>query len=170
MIVLLLVPVLIVVVIMLVRRRPGTVAPSAAGATSVRLFFQYLLLFGLVVVVAVGVSGLLGRALESRPFVQDDLALARNLAFAVVGTPLLAFVTWWSWRRVVADPAERTTVALAFTVLLAGVVSLVMVMTSGHAVLLWLFGVDDVGRAPLATLLTWGLVLGPGHDGRLAVR
>jgi hypothetical protein len=61
---------------------------------------------------------------------------------------------------VVADPAERTTVALALTVLLAGVVSLVMVMTSGHAVLVWLFGVDDISRTPLATLLTWGLVLG----------
>jgi hypothetical protein len=159
MIVSLLVPVLIVVVVILARRRPGTSAPSAAGATSVRLFFQYLLLFGLVVVVAVGVSGLLGRALESRPFAQDDLALARNLAFVVVGTPLLAFVTWWSWRRVVVDPAERTTMALAFTVLLAGVVGLVMVMTSGHAVLVWLFGVDDISRAPLATLLVWGLVL-----------
>jgi hypothetical protein len=160
MIVSLLVPVLIVVVIMLVRRKPGTSALSTVSATSVRLFFQYLLLFGLVVVVAIGVSGLLGRALEPRPFAQDDLALARNLAFVVVGAPLLALVTWWSWRREVADPAERTTMALAFTVLLAGVVSLVMVMTSAHAVLVWLFGVDDnISRTPLATLLTWGPVL-----------
>jgi hypothetical protein len=160
MIVSLLVSLLVIVaIVVLVRRRPGTAAPGLGGATSVRLFFQYLLLFGLVVVVAIGVSGLLGRALESRPFAQDDLALARNLAFVAVGTPLLALVTWWSWRRVVAEPAERTTVALAFTVLLAGVVSLVMVMTSAHAVLVWLFGADYVSRTPLATLLTWGLVL-----------
>jgi len=160
MIVSLLVPVLVIlVVVILVRRRPGTSAPSVGDARSVRRFFQYLLLFGLVVVVAVGVSGLLGRALESRPFAQDDLALARNLAFVVVGTPLLAVVTWWSWRQLAADPVERTSAALGFTVLLAGVVSLVTVMTSAHPVLIWLLGEPDTSRQPLARLLAWGAVL-----------
>jgi hypothetical protein len=150
--------VVVVTIVVLVRRRP-TAGPAGSGATPVREFFQYLLLFGLVVVVAVGVAGLLGRALEGDSGMQDDVALARNLAFVVVGTPLLALVVWWSAHQLVRDPAERTRPALALTVLLAGLTSLVVVMTSGQSVLGGLL-TGLPARSAIGRVIAWAVVLG----------
>ncbi|HET8617197.1 MAG TPA: DUF5671 domain-containing protein [Actinomycetales bacterium] len=151
---------LVVGMVVLVRRRQHA-APGRPGASAapVREFFQYLLLFGLVVVVAIGVAGLLGRALEGDSGVQDDVALARNLAFVVVGSPLLALVVWWSAHQLVRDPAERTSPALALTVVLAGVTSLVVVMTSGQSVLGGLL-TGQAARSAIGRLIAWSVVLG----------
>lgn len=149
---------LVVGIAVLLRRQRAATGQVVANTTPVREFFQYLLLFGLVVVVAIGVAGLLGRAFAGDAAMQDDVALARNLAFAVVGSPLLALVVWWSARQIKHDPAERSSPALALTVLLAGVVSLVMVMIASQGLLDGLMMDHSVGGSA-ARLISWGLVL-----------
>lgn len=161
---------LVVAMVVLIRRRqqtaPGQPAASAAG---VREFFQYLLLFGLVVVVAIGVAGLLDRAFTGDAAMQDDVSLARNLAFVVVGAPLLALIVWWSARQVRRDPAERSSPALALTVVLAGVISLVMVMIAAQGLLDGIL-MDHSISVSAARLISWGVVLaGAWWVGRIIV-
>ena len=61
-------------------------AGGAASGHSVRRFFQYGLQFGLVVVVAIGFAGLLGRFISPATLlVADQVSLARNFSFILVG-------------------------------------------------------------------------------------
>ncbi|HET8768907.1 MAG TPA: hypothetical protein VFM86_16395, partial [Pedococcus sp.] len=59
---LLLLVLLVVGVVLASRRVAGRSAAGPVDVHVVRHFFQYLLLLGLLVVTAIGVSGLLGRA------------------------------------------------------------------------------------------------------------
>lgn len=82
--------------------------PGAQG--TVRRVIVFLLLYVLVDVAAVGVSGLLGRLLETRPaFLDGSGSLALSLAFALIGLPLALVLWWFVWRRL--DGADRSSVA-----------------------------------------------------------
>ena len=81
---------------------------SRGGAAQpVRGFFQYAVTYGLLVVVAVGVSGLLGLLLRGgTTLVADPGALAMYLSFTVVGAPLLTVMVMWARKRIARDPEE----------------------------------------------------------------
>jgi hypothetical protein len=91
-----------------------TSAPPAAGSAqrTVRRLVVYTLLFALVIIGAVGLSGLLGRLLDvGTPLAVYDIAgLAQSLAFTLIGGPLAAVLWWVVWRRL-ADETERSSVA-----------------------------------------------------------
>src|SRR6478735_3393830 len=96
-----------VLVALAVRKAAQRERGGPAGAHALRRFFQYLLLYGLLVVVGIGLSGLLGRLLERDVLVSaDQTELARNLAFAVVGVPLFAGVALWARRGFAANADE----------------------------------------------------------------
>jgi len=159
----LLLPVLLVVlVVFAIRRATQRGVPGAApgDAHAVRRFFQYLLLFGLLVVVGVGLAGLLGRLLEDDVLVHSETALARNLAFTVVGVPLLGVVAWWSRRRLAEDPAEARSLGWVFYASLASLTSLLLAMTGLNDVLRWVTGLDDFSGAGLAGFVVWGVIWG----------
>ena len=88
-------------------------ADSAVGGAqrTVRRLITYLLLFALVVIAAVGLSGLLGRLLVAGTVLAtaDVAGLARSLAFALIGGPLAALLWWVVWRRL-DDETERTSI------------------------------------------------------------
>ena len=90
-----------------------TVPAPAAGSAQpvVRRLIVYTLLFALVVVAAIGLSGLLGRLLGAgTALVAGDVAgLARSLAFTLIGGPMAAALWWFIWRRL-GDPVERRSV------------------------------------------------------------
>jgi hypothetical protein len=149
----------VIVVVLLARRSSGTQTGPAVDAHGVRRFFQYLLLYGLLIVVAVGLAGLLGRVIDEHVLAeQDDVALARNLAFVVVGVPLYAVVALWSRRRLVADPTERESLGWAFYHAAAGLTALVTAMVSLHQVLSWFIASERENRPALARLLVWAAV------------
>lgn len=139
--------------------------PAAPGH-GVRQFFQYSLLFGLLVITAVGTSALLGFAAGSTTLgshTSDGMgfntyALARDLTYTVVGLPLLALVAWTTWRFNRRAPGEFSSVAFATYVTAASLLSLVVVSASLQVVL------SDVlaGSAPDADagarIVTWGIV------------
>jgi hypothetical protein len=99
---------------------PATPAPPATPSTpntgsaqgAVRRLIVYTLLFVLVTIAAIGLSGLLRRLLEvDDPLVLgDNTGLALSLAFTLIGGPLAALLWWAVWRRL-ADESERSSLA-----------------------------------------------------------
>ena len=159
MIVSLVVGIALVVAVVLVARRftAGAAGSGSSEAHAVRRFFQYLLLYGLLIVVGVGVSGLLGRLFDGQiRLAGDEAGLARDLAFTVVGIPLVAGVALWSRSRFKAGPEESRSLGWAFYVTAASVTALVFAMTGLGQVLEWAFGLSDYsGRSP-AAVVVWG--------------
>ena len=155
----LLLVVLAVVVVVAARRGPGRTRGSVTEAHAIRRFFQYVLLYGSLVVMAVGLSGLLGRALDRSPVLtSDEVALARDLAFTVVGVPLCTGSALWSRRRILLDPLERASAGWAFYVTAASVTSLVVAMTGLQSSLGWALDVEPDNPRALARFIVWGVV------------
>ncbi|HSL36596.1 MAG TPA: DUF5671 domain-containing protein, partial [Arthrobacter sp.] len=131
-------------------------ADSAVGGAqrTVRRLITYLLLFALVVIAAVGLSGLLGRLLVADTVLAtgDVAGLARSLAFALIGGPLAALLWWVVWRRL-NDEAERASVGWGLYVTGAYVVSLVLATRNLLSTVTTLIG----GRS-----LQWRPSLAPG--------
>lgn len=142
---------------------PATVPPvptrpggSAQGA--VRRLIVFVLLFVLVTITAIGVSGLLERVIDvGRPLAgggTDELAL--QLAFALIGGPLAALLWWASWGRL-AEPAERDSVAWGLYLAAMLTVALVSATTAIAGSLTTLVD-GEWDPAGLAVGLVWALV------------
>ena len=150
--------VLVAVLVVLAVRRMNTRQPtSAPDGHALRRFFQYALLYGLLVVACIGLSGLLGQLLDRGVVLAVDASeLARNLAFTVVGVPVFVGVALWSSRRLAADAAEARSLGWACYVTAASVTSLLAAMTGLGRVLEWAAGLKDYDGRGLATFLVWG--------------
>ena len=158
----LLVPIVLIAIVVIVVRRANA-APDATPADphAVRRLFQYAVLYGLLVVVAVGLAGLVGRLLDRDVLIAGDEAeLARDLSFVVVGGPLLAGLAWWSRRRLATDPGEPRSLGWASCAGAAALTSLVVAATALQEVLGWVVGVEGWSGAALAASLVWGSVWG----------
>jgi hypothetical protein len=91
-------------------------APSTAGGagTVIRRIILFTILFALVTIAAIGVSGLIERVLGlGRVIIEDDAALARSLAYTLIGVPLAVVLWWWQRRRLVTDASERASLVWA---------------------------------------------------------
>lgn len=147
---------IIVIIVVVAARRRG---PGGVDAHGVRRFFQYVLLFALFVVVAIGVSELLGRAFGAVPREYEDAGanLAQALAFVLVGGPVAAGLSWWTWRRHRADSDETDSGLFVAYVTITALVALFVAATALQGLL------SDAlsGRfAPnrLGDLIAWGAV------------
>ncbi len=135
-------------------------APAGPAQRTVRRLIVYMLLFALVVVSAVGFSGLLGRLLAAGTTLAtgDVAGLARSLAFTLIGGPLAAVLWWTVWRRLGEEP-ERGSVA--WGLYLAGASTLAILLAStnllGTAAAL-LGGQSLQWPLSLATGLVWAAV------------
>ena len=137
-------------------------ADSAVGGAqrTVRRLITYVLLFALVVIAAVGLSGLLGRLLVADTVLAtgDVAGLARSLAFALIGGPLAALLWWVVWRRL-DDEAERASVGWGLYVTAAYVLSLILATTNLLSTLTTLIGGQSLQWRPsLATGVVWAAV------------
>lgn len=158
----LLVPVVAIALLVLgILKLKGGDGRGAIQGHSVRRFFQYLLLYGLLIVGASGLSGLLGRLLVRSVLVNADQSdLARNLSFAIVGIPLYTVVSLWTRRKFIADPAEAKSFAWGLYRTLASVTSLIVSMIALHEILGWAAGINNYSGQALARLIVWGAVWG----------
>lgn len=141
---------------------PGPTGGSAIGLAqrTVRRLIMYALLFALVVIAAVGLSGLLGRLLVTgTELATGDVAgLARSLAFALIGGPLAAILWWAVWRRL-GDEAERSSVG--WGLYLAGTYTLSLIVATSNLLGMLAALIDGerlAWRYPLATGLVWAAV------------
>ncbi|BCT76952.1 hypothetical protein SCMU_27940 [Sinomonas cyclohexanicum] len=103
----------------------------SAAQQTVRRLIVYLLLFALVVIAAIGLSGLLTRALDMSPVLVGSTAggLALSLAFTVIGGPLAAVLWWFLFRRL-GDQAERS--ALSWGLYIAGLYTAALVTAASE--------------------------------------
>lgn len=158
----LIIPVLVIVGIVFgIRRLRSSEGHNLIQGHTVRRFFQYLLLYVLVVVGAVGLSGLLGRALDTSTLVvADQTDLARNLSFAVVGIPLYIVLALWTRRKFAEDESEANSFAWGLYIALTCLTSLVIGMFALHEMVAWAVRTNDYRGSALARLIVWGAVWG----------
>lgn len=127
------VPVLLVV--WAVRHVGNRTGAPRADAHSVRRFFQYLLLYGLLIVATVGLSDLLGLPVEEQSLAGDDSSLlARALTFVVFGLPMFVLLAGWSRRHLQSDPDEARSLGWAFYATVAPLTSVVVAMVTLQSV------------------------------------
>ncbi|SDB81263.1 hypothetical protein GA0111570_103247 [Raineyella antarctica] len=127
---------LLALVIVWANRRHAAGAGAGGDPHPIRRFFQYLLLFGLLVVAAIGTSNLLARLFGSTtrapgpspyPGGPDPaLLLAQDLAFSIVGIPLVALIAAWTWRSHRRDPEESRSGVYAVHATLMALVALLV--------------------------------------------
>lgn len=148
----------VALIVFAIRRMTGHGGGGGDGQ-AIRRFFQYLLMLGLLVVVAIGLSGLLGRAFEGRELAATGGAdLARGLTFTLVGGPLYLLLAAWSRRKLREEPEEAESFGWAFYITAASLIALVVSMFSLHRVLTWATGVESYDGGALAQLIVWGAV------------
>jgi hypothetical protein len=141
--------------------RPGSQDDPLAHSHAVRRFFQYLVLYGMVVVVGVGLAGLLGQLLDRSTVLNADPAEpARNGAFVVVGLPLCAGLALWSRRTLAADPKEARSLAWVLYTTATSLTALIVAMVAAHELLGWVAGLAPYNGRALATALVWSGIWG----------
>lgn len=145
---------LIVVIVRAFKGRSGL--PGDSPTVVLRRFFQYVVLLGLMSIVAFGLAGLVAEALpESNTIVKRGSDLARPLAFLVVGGPLLVAMTFWTRRRLEAEPGERESLGWAFYLTVSLLIALAVVMTVGVQVLDWALSDGDLNTTDISLGLVW---------------
>jgi hypothetical protein len=132
---------------------------SRAGSaqTTLRRLILYVLLFALVVITAVGLSGLLERLFSTGAVVAaDDVAgVARSLAFTLIGGPLAALLWWLVWRRL-DEPAERGSTGWGLYLSAAYAVSLIAAVTGLLAAATSFIGSQEpLWYSPLSNGIVW---------------
>lgn len=149
--------IMIAIVVAIVRKVSKRSTVLSSTAQPVRLFFQYGLIFGLFIIVTVGLAGLLSRILDSSTIViADQSALASNLAFVVVGGPLLAGITIWLKKSLRENPADGHGFIPTFFATLAAIVSLLIFLSSLIAAIHNLINGDVVLGFSLGRAIVWG--------------
>jgi hypothetical protein len=140
-------------------RRLSTRSSNDANRTlTVRRFFEYGLLFAMLVVSAIGLSGLVTRLFSlGQDVVSDPVALARDVSFSVVGVPILAALTQWTRRQFDRDLTEAHSFAFGLFLTVASTTTLAMSMIALYDVLTWSTGITSEWRAPTARLIVWGV-------------
>ena len=148
----------IVLVVLAIRRM--TASGAKGGATSpLRTVFQFGALFALMIIVGNGLSGLLGRVINPADLLlADDAALALNLSFVVVGTPVLIGVGAWTRKSFTADPHLAKEPIASFFMTLASVVALITALSSWVAAIQSIFSTARFDGQSLANAIVWTLI------------
>lgn len=153
-------------------RRSGR---SGVDPHSVRRLFQYVVIYGLVMVVAYGAARLIARIPGlSSPSFDDSYQLGQALGFVLVGIPLLGGLLWWTRRQHRADPGETASVVYAAYLTLTALVSVVLATLRVRDLIAQLVewsrpDGDSVGHAVVWTavwLVHWGLIRRHLHEQR----
>jgi hypothetical protein len=126
---------------------------------SVRRFFQYALQFGLVIVVATGLVGLFNRLIGPASLVSaDQITLARNTSFVLVGLPVLLGVLSWTRKTIRSDATELNSFGWAAYMFLTTVTSLAVAMAGLGELLGWAVGIERYSSYALAQFLVWSAI------------
>lgn len=148
------------VIVLVIRKISGKEVSGGSSAQPVRLFFQYALAFGLFIIVNIGLAGLLGRVIDPSNIVSSDQAgLASNLAFVVVGGPLLAGISIWIKRSIAANPHDGQGFVPTFFATLAAVISLLVFMSTVIAAAQAAVSNEPFYGQSLSSAIVWGIAL-----------
>ena len=149
--------IMIGIVVFALRKLSHRTQPVDSTEQPVRLFFQYALAFGLFIIFTVGIAGLLSRILDTANIVNaDQSSLASNLAFVVVGGPLLAGIIIWLRKSISQNPSDGHGPVPTLFATLAATISLLVFMTSAIAALHNLINADQFAGVSAAKAIVWG--------------
>jgi hypothetical protein len=149
----------VVLIIWAVRQFGSRGGNQGLDARSVRRFFQYLLLYALLIVAAVGLADLLGMLSREPALVSDDgSTLARTLTFTFVGLPIYTVLALWSRRTLRADSEERSALGWAFYATVAPLTALVVAMFALFEVVADALAGPRLDWPALARLIVWAAV------------
>ena len=154
----LIIPIALIVVI--VRAIQGRSGLRGGVTVSLRRFFQYVVLLGLMILVAFGLGGLLAEALpESDTIARRGSAdVARALTFTVVGGPLFVAMAFWTRRRLESEPGERESMGWTFYLTVSLLIALAVVMIVGVQVLHWALSDGDLDTTDISQGVVWAAV------------
>lgn len=138
-----------------------TAVPAAGSALlTLRRLILYVLLFALVVIASIGLSGLLERLFSTGAVLAstDVAGLARSLAFTLIGGPLAGLLWWVVWRRL-DDAAERAAAGWGLYVTAIYAVSLIVATSSLLGMAASFIGPQEPRwYSPLSNGLVWAAV------------
>ena len=130
---------------------------QASKGGAVRRFFQLGLLFALVVISSVGLSGLLGRLLHIGTLVTSDRAgLALDSSFTVVGIPLLFLVATWTRKTIAKDPSERESMGWNLYLTAISILALVLNLIAQLKIYKVIFADGVLQGSSISQFLIWG--------------
>ncbi|MCO4265153.1 DUF5671 domain-containing protein [Pseudarthrobacter raffinosi] len=134
-----------------------TWSAARSAQLTLRRLILYVLLFALVVIAAIGLSGLLERLFSTGAvLVSTDVAgLARSLAFTLIGGPLAALLWWVVWKRL-DDGAERVSAGWGLYLAAVYAVSLIVFVTALLGMAASFIGqLEPQWYSPLSVGLVW---------------
>ncbi|NND03379.1 MAG: hypothetical protein HKN91_11385, partial [Acidimicrobiia bacterium] len=148
----------IVVIIVRAVRSTGQ-GPRDAGPVIMRRFFQYATLYGVLIVVALGFTGLLEQlfGVGSDVVRRGSADAARAIAFIVVGVPVYLGLGAWVNRQL-DDPRERQTFGLSFYLTATLITGLLVAGYAAFDLLRWAFGATDFDETSLVRGVVWGVI------------
>ena len=146
----------VALVVWAVRQFGNRTGSRGMDAHSVRRFFQYLLLFALMIVASVGLSDLLGMLFQEPSLVAgDNSTLARALTFSLFGIPMFVLLAAWSRRRLQQDPDETRSLGWAFYATVAPLTALIVAMTALHGLVSAALADHRFDGSALTQLVVW---------------
>lgn len=149
----------VLLAVFLFKRFTKSTNQRSSESNSIKQFFQYLLLFGLLIIVGVGFSGLLARVFNQSNFiVADQAALARYTAFIIVGFPILLGLSWWIKNQHQNDPRQKNSTAWNFYLTSILITSVLVLISALNQVLRWVFSTVEFSSQALSQALIWGTI------------
>lgn len=134
-----------------------TASTASTAQLTLRRLIIYVLLFALVVIAAIGLTGLMERLFSTGAVLAstDVAELARALTFSLIGGPLAVLLWWVVWKRL-DDEAERASVGWGLYMAAVYVVSLIVFTTALLGMAASFIGQPEPRwHSPLASGLVW---------------
>ncbi|MEA2023042.1 MAG: DUF5671 domain-containing protein [Actinomycetota bacterium] len=146
---------LIVFVVKLVTKR-GSSSAEGSGI-SIRRFFQYSIMLVTLAVAAFGVIGILDAIASAEPTVtRDTAAIARSIAFVVVGLPVFGGLAFYTRRLLKSTPSESHSLGWIGYLTFALIGSLIFVMSFSIAFIGELLADGDFETMSFISMFVWG--------------
>ena len=148
---------LIVFVVKFVAKK-GSSSAEGSGI-SIRRFFQYVIMLVILVIAAFGVIGLIDAVASAGSTVtRDTSAIARSIAFAVVGLPVFTGLALYTRRLLKTTPSERHSLGWIGYLTVALIGSLIFVMSFSIAFVGELLTGGGFETTSFISMLVWGSV------------
>lgn len=136
-------------------RRPSVEGTAEQVGSTIRRLFQYALLFGAVILVAIGLSSVLGEALSINEIAGDRRSLALPLAYLAVGLPAGLWLAAWVRRQHARQPLEAQSLAWTVYLTLSSFTALIVLVVAALRVFEGALGAESYSGDALARMIVW---------------